>query len=120
MNTISNTDFVSFIETYKNKLTELFTERNNEGRMATQRGMPSYLLQQILECNPLSLFIPEEYGGRGAKTHETLSMLEVSSYQSLPLSLMMGINGALFLQPLANYANEDVKKEIFRKFLENI
>jgi alkylation response protein AidB-like acyl-CoA dehydrogenase len=119
MNTINNPDFVSFIETYKSKLTELFTERNNEGRMAAQRGMPPYVLQQILECNPLSTFIPEEYGGRGAKTHETLSMLEVSSYQSLPLSLMMGINGALFLQPLANYANEDVKKEIFRKFLKN-
>ena len=119
MNPINDTDFVSFIETYKNKLTELFTKRNNEGQMATQRGMPPYLLQQILECNPLASFIPEKYGGRGAKTHETLSMLEVSSYRSLPLSLMMGINGALFLQPLANYANEDVKKEIFRKFLEN-
>ena len=76
---IINTDFVSFIETYKDKLTELFTQRNNEGLMATQRGMPPYVLRQILECNPLSTFIPEQYGGRGAKTHETLSMLEVSS-----------------------------------------
>jgi hypothetical protein len=62
--------------------------------MSTQRGLPPYVLRQILECNPLSTFIPDEYGGRGAKTHEALSMLETSSYQSLPLSLMMGINGA--------------------------
>jgi alkylation response protein AidB-like acyl-CoA dehydrogenase len=115
---VNDTNFISFIETYKNKLTELFTERNNEGLMAAQRGMPPYVLRQILECNPLSTFIPEEYGGRGVKTHETLSMLEVSSYQSLPLSLMMGINGALFLQPLANYGIEDVKKKIFKDFLE--
>ncbi len=114
---IDNSDFVSFIETYKRKLTELFTQRNNEGHMAAQRGLPPYVLRQIHECSPLSTFIPEEYGGRGAKTYETLSMLEVSSYQSLPLSLMMGINGALFLQPLANYAIEDVKKKIFRDFL---
>ena len=117
MNEVNNAGFVSFIETYKKKLTELFTQRNNEGLMATQRGMPPYVLRQILECNPLSTFIPEEYGGRGAKTYETLSMLEVSSYQSLPLSLMMGINGALFLQPLANYGNEEIKEKIFREFL---
>ncbi|MFN3556089.1 MAG: acyl-CoA dehydrogenase family protein [Bacteroidales bacterium] len=117
MNIVNNPDFVSFIETYKRKLTELFTERNNEGLMATQRGLPPYVLRQILDCDPLSTFIPKEFGGRGAKTHETLSMLEVSSYQSLPLSLMMGINGALFLQPLANYGNEDIKKKIFVDFL---
>ncbi|TVQ09510.1 MAG: acyl-CoA dehydrogenase [Bacteroidetes bacterium] len=117
MHHVNNPSFVSFLETYKRKLTELFTERNNEGLMSAQRGLPPYVLRQILECNPLATFIPEEYGGRGAKTHETLSMLEVSSYQSLPLSLMMGINGALFLQPLANYGNEDVKKKIFRDFL---
>jgi alkylation response protein AidB-like acyl-CoA dehydrogenase len=115
---VSNTPFVSFIETYKNTLTKLFTERNNEGHLASIRGLPPYVLQQILECNPLSTFIPEVYGGRGASTHETLTMLETSSYQSLPLSLMMGINGALFLQPLANYGNEDVKKAIFKRFLE--
>jgi alkylation response protein AidB-like acyl-CoA dehydrogenase len=118
MNIADHNGFVSFIETYKRKLSELFTERNNEDSMASQRGLPPYVLQQILECNPLSTFIPLEYGGRGAKTHETLTMLETSSYQSLPLSLMMGINGALFLQPLANYGNEDVKKEIFGNFLE--
>jgi len=118
MKKVNHTSFVSFIETYKMKLTELFTERNNEGLMASQRGLPPYVLRQILDCNPLSTFIPEEFGGRGVKTHETLSMLEVSSYQSLPLSLMMGINGALFLQPLANYGNEDVKKRIFSDFLD--
>lgn len=117
--TVNYTDFVSFLETYKNKLTELFTIRNDEGKMSAQRGMPPYVLQQILECNPLSTFIPNEYGGRGAKTHEALSMLETSAYQSLPLSLMMGINGALFLQPLANYAPENVKESIFRRFMDN-
>jgi alkylation response protein AidB-like acyl-CoA dehydrogenase len=70
-----------------------------------------------MECNPLSVFIPEEYGGRGIKTHEALSMLEASSYESLPLSLMMGINGALFLQPVANYGSDEVKEPIFDRFV---
>jgi len=111
-------DFTSFIKTYREKLSELFSERMNQEEVATQRGLPPYVLRQVLECDPLSTFIPEEYGGRGARTHEALSMLETSSYQSLPLSLMMGINGALFLQPLANYGSEEVKSTVFKSFLE--
>ncbi|MEX2585557.1 MAG: acyl-CoA dehydrogenase family protein [Balneolaceae bacterium] len=111
-------DFSSFITVYRDKLSELFSDRINKEEAATQRGLPPYVLRQILECNPLSTFIPEEYGGRGVKTHEALSMLEASSYQSLPLSLMMGINGALFLQPLANYGTEEVKQKVFTRFLK--
>lgn len=111
-------DFKSFLSTYKSKLERLFTDRNEENELASQRGLPPYVLRQILDCNPLSTFIPEEHGGRGVKTHEALSMLETTSYQSLPLSLMMGINGALFLQPLGNYGEESVKKTVFKRFME--
>ena len=48
-----------------------------------------------------------------------LSMLEASSYESLPLSLMMGINGALFLQPIANYGSEEAKREVFNRVINN-
>lgn len=110
-------DIHSFIEHYRDKLHELFSERNDEDELLTTRGIPPYVLREVLECNPLSTFIPEKYNGRGAVTSEALSMLEASSYQSLPLSLMMGINGALFLQPLANYGTEKAKKTIFKDFL---
>lgn len=111
-------DIKTFIDTYSNKLNELFTERNNEDELLTTRGIPPYIMREVLECNPLSTFIPKEYNGRGAVTSEALSMLEASSYQSLPLSLMMGINGALFLQPLANYGTESAKADVFKKFIE--
>ncbi|MCC5941234.1 MAG: acyl-CoA/acyl-ACP dehydrogenase [Balneolaceae bacterium] len=111
-------DIKSFIDTYTNKLNELFTERNDEDELLTNRGIPPYIMREVLECNPLSTFIPKEYNGRGAVTSEALSMLEASSYQSLPLSLMMGINGALFLQPLANYGSDEAKTDVFGKFIE--
>lgn len=111
-------DINSFIEHYKERLSELFSERNDEDEMLTTRGLPPYVLREVMECNPLSTFIPEEYNGRGAVTSEALSMLEASSYQSLPLSLMMGINGALFLQPLANYGSDEAKRTIFKDFLQ--
>lgn len=108
-----------FLDTYRSKLTELFNERNDENELSNNRGLPPYVLRQVLECNPLSAFIPKEYNGRGGITGEALSMLETTSYQSLPLSLMMGINGALFLQPIANYGQDEAKEHVFKKFIEN-
>ncbi|MFN2312798.1 MAG: acyl-CoA dehydrogenase family protein, partial [Spirochaetia bacterium] len=111
-------DISSFLSDYKEKLFELFNERNDENEMLTTRGIPPYVLREVLEHNPLSTFIPKEYNGRGAITSEALSMLETTSYQSLPLSLMMGINGALFLQPVANYGEEEAQKSVFQRFLQ--
>ncbi len=111
-------DISSFIADYKQKLTELFNERNDEDQLLTNRGLPPYILREVLECSPLSTFIPAEYNGRGSITSEALSMLEASSYQSLPLSLMMGINGALFLQPLANYGSDEAKQNVFNQFIK--
>lgn len=111
-------DIYSFLNTYREKLAELFNERNDEDELLVSRGLPPYILREVLECNPLSTFIPDEYNGRGSVTSEALSMLETTSYQSLPLSLMMGINGALFLQPVANYGSDEAKSHVFRQFIE--
>lgn len=112
-------DFSKYIEQYKNTLHRVFNEKEDINELSLKRGIPDDVFQEIMECQPLSTFIPEKYGGRGAKTHEALSMLEASSYESLSFSLMMGINGALFLQPVANYGVEGVKKPIFTRFLDD-
>lgn len=111
-------DIITFIEEYRNKLVELFNERNDENELLVNRGLPPYILREVMDCDPLTTFIPREYNGRGAVTSEALSMLETTSYQSLPLSLMMGINGALFLQPLANYGSKEAKSTVFTRFIE--
>jgi alkylation response protein AidB-like acyl-CoA dehydrogenase len=110
-------DIYSFISDYREKLTQLFNQRNDEDELLADRGLPPYIMREVLECNPLSTFIPAEFNGRGGLTSEALSMLETTSYQSLPLSLMMGINGALFLQPVANYGQKEAQESVFKKFL---
>ncbi|GAA5520071.1 acyl-CoA/acyl-ACP dehydrogenase [Aliifodinibius salicampi] len=112
-------EFSKFINRYKKRLYTLFNEQEDINELSLTRGLPNDVFEKVMECNPLSVFIPEEYGGRGIKTHEALSMLEASSYESLPLSLMMGINGALFLQPVANYGSEEVKQPIFDRFVND-
>ena len=112
-------NILEFLNDYQEKLSELFTERNEENELVNNRGIPPYVLRGVLDSKPLSTFIPSEHGGRGAITSEALAMLDTTSYQSLPLSLMMGINGALFLQPLANYGHNETQAEVFKRFIKD-
>ncbi len=74
------------------------------------------MMRDVMQCHPLNVFISKKNGGFGGEVSECLSMLEASSYESLPLSLMMGINGALFIQPVTRYAEEHVSAEIMERF----
>ena len=91
-------DFESFLNQYKSKLSDIFNKYKETNKSSLKRGISDDSLAKILNEMPLAAFIPSEYGGYGGHTAEALAMLEASSYESLPLSLMMGINGALFLQ----------------------
>ena len=102
----------------KTKMKLVFHERANIDQIAIKRGLPPFVLREIMSVNPLSICIKKEYGGRGAKTNEILELLATTSYESLALSLTLGINSALFLQPFAKYGQEEVKAPVFKKFLE--
>jgi alkylation response protein AidB-like acyl-CoA dehydrogenase len=115
----TNIDFGSFIDQYKERLHDVFRRRLNINKMSLNRGLPPFALKEVMESKPLSVFIPEEYEGRGANVAECLKMLETTAYESLPLSLMMGINGALFLQPIVRYADEDVRQRILHRFMHD-
>lgn len=111
--------FAVFIEKFQNTLSSVFGEEQNIHDTSINRGVPGMLMRDILDCNPLSVFIPREYEGRGTDAAECLKVLEVASYHSLPLSLMIGINGALFLQPLSLYGQESLKKKVYHDFIHN-
>lgn len=108
-----------FLDTLKSKMKSVFHEKNDIDNLSIKRGLPSHAFQEIMSANPLSVGIPKEYGGRGGLIHENIALLSAASYESLALSLTFGINSALFLQPVAKYAQEEVKASIFRRFLED-
>lgn len=111
--------FNEFIETFRARLHNVFHVRGDANRFGLERGMPPFALREIMACNPLSVAIPSDFGGRGSKVHETLAMLSAAAYESLALSLTLGINSALFLQPVAKYAQEKAKAPIFERFLKD-
>ncbi len=114
----SQQSFSAFLGELQQKMNNVFHTRADINQMALQRGMPPFVMREIMEANPLSVAIPAQYGGRGGKTHEILAMLSAASYESLALSLTFGINLALFLQPVAKYALNEAKQPVFDRFLQ--
>ncbi|POR05384.1 hypothetical protein AU468_01530 [Alkalispirochaeta sphaeroplastigenens] len=114
--------FQNFITRFETRLRGLFSTSYTE-KTALTPGMPPGFIEAVLDTRPLSVFIPSSFGGRSQteekdqKVSETLAMLETASYHSLPLSLTLGINGALFLQPLSRYGDPEVQKSVFSRFM---
>ena len=109
--------FSEFLTHFKDSISQLFkTDCINQ--LSLSRGLPPHVWKTIMNLKPLSVAIPEEFGGRGTKVKECLGILSAASYESLPLSLTFGINIALFLEPLAKYGNALAKADIFKHFLE--
>ncbi len=111
--------FNLFLEDFKAQLEQLLHVRSDIDRLSTKRGLPPFLLREILSSNPFATFIPEQFGGRGGFIREGLALASAAAYESLPLSLGFGINWALFLQPVAKYAQEEIKQGIFDGFLRD-
>ncbi len=109
--------FSDFLTSFKKTLKNAFYERDNIEKFIQKRGFPALVLRDIMATRPLSVGIPKEYGGRGIEVKECLGMLEAAAYESLPLSLTFGINIALFLEPVAKYAQDAVKENVFHRFL---
>ena len=111
-------EFTDYLEDYKKVLKEVFEKKFGGNEFTIERALSPDELNKIMEARPLAVAIPEKYGGRGVKVKECLGILSTASYESISLSLMFGINIALFLEPVAKYANESVKEAIFKNFLE--
>jgi len=109
--------FDRFLEDFRSRSRHAYRVRADIDQLSTKRGMPPFVMREVMSGNPLSVNIPEEYGGRGGKVEEILALLSAASYESLALSLTLGINSALFLQPLAKYGSAEAKKMVFDRFM---
>lgn len=111
--------FSEFIDSYRSRLRNLFRSRSTADVLNLERGLPDWAMEAFREVDPLSVYIPREFGGRGNVLAECLTVLETTGYESLPLCLTVGINGGLFLQPLGKYGFDGVKRPIFEAFLQD-
>ena len=111
--------FGEFVAAYRDRLAHLFGTRADLDRINVDRGLPPFVMQRFRDVDPLSVYVPAAYGGRGGSIAHSMTMLEETSYHSLPLSLVVGINGGLFLQPVAKYGCETARQSVLSSFLRH-
>ncbi|WP_118972999.1 acyl-CoA dehydrogenase family protein [Taibaiella koreensis] len=90
----------------------------NSAKAPAEKRMPPALLHSIMALRPLAVSMPEQAGGRGGAIKECLQLLSATSYESLEMSMIFGINMFLFLQPVIKYAGTAIKSDIFHRFLD--
>ncbi len=110
--------FQKYINRLQNTLQFLMRERMDQNRQNLQRGIPPFFLKEFLAAKPVDVSISREYGGRGANPEEILAVLDTVAYESLPLGLIMGINGALFAEPMSKYADPEVAAPVLKRMRE--
>ena len=115
----SSTPFPIFLQLFKENLENVLHRREDLDQLSTVRGLPPYVLRDIMACSPFSTFIPAAYGGRGGHLDEGVALVEAASYESLALALVFGINWALFIQPVTKYAQETARTTVLKDFVQN-
>ena len=110
--------FKIFLDDLKSQIHKVYNDYKEPDPFNLARGVPDLVMQEILTRNPLSVSIPIANGGRGGRMNEILGVLSAAAYESLSLSLTLGINSALFIQPVAKFATDELKSEIFNNFLQ--
>ena len=109
--------FADFVDAYRAKLAHLFGTRHDLDAGGIDRGVAPFVISRFRDVDPLSVWVPKAYGGRGGSIGHGLTMLEETSYHSLPLRLLVGINGGLFLQPVAKYGSDEAKERVLPSFV---
>jgi alkylation response protein AidB-like acyl-CoA dehydrogenase len=105
--------FAEFLDAYRERMRHLFEERASCDQINADRGVPAWVMDRMREVDPLSVYIPDAHGGRGGHIREGLAVLEETGYHSLALTLLVGINGGLFLQPVSKYGSDGLQGRTF-------
>ncbi len=111
--------FLQLLEDFKASMRRAFHEKEKIDQFCSTRGLPPAVLTELMSGNPMALCIPKQYGGYGGNVKENIAFVSAASYESLALSLTLGINNALFIQPVAKYGQERAKSKVFEQFLTN-
>ena len=116
---IENKSFRRLLEEFKASMKRAFHEEHKIDLFCSTRGIPPAVLKELMSGNPLALCIPKKYGGFGGGVKENIAFVSAASYESLALSLTLGINNGLFIQPVSKYGQEAAKPKVFEQFLNS-
>lgn len=105
------------VEYFRATLAHTFGHRADLDVIGQERGLPPFVLRDVLEAEPMRAFLPTRFGGFGDSLAPSQEVMETAAYHSLALGLTMGISGGLFAQPIAKYADTEVARRILPRLV---
>ena len=76
----TTTPFPEFLQAFKVNLNNVFHNREDFDKLSINRGLPPYVLRDVMASSPFSTFIQAEQGGRGGQISEGIALIEAASY----------------------------------------
>ena len=95
-----------FLDNIKKAFNDVFSDGNIE-KTDLMRYLSENKWLNIKKCGLLLPFLLEKAGGRKDSQFEIQEVLRIAGNYGVPVTLRTGIEGALVLQPLVEYGNEE-------------
>ena len=95
-----------FLSNIKKAFNEVFSNGNIE-KINLMKYLSEEKWKNIKKCVLLLPFLPEKFGGRKNNQFEIQEVLRIAGNYGVPITLRTGIEGALVLQPLVEYGNQE-------------
>ena len=79
-------------------------------------AVPQDVLKQVADMGYFALRVPQDYGGPGLSTLESVIVVEELARASGAVAIMATVSGTMVAYPLVHYASEDLR----RRYLERL
>ena len=107
-----------FLQNIRNTFEKFFGE-NSTNKINLMNYLPEEKWLEIKKSGLLLPFLPENYGGLKASQFNIQETLRIAGNYGVPVTLRTGIEGALVIQPLVSYANNELISEVLPLIFES-
>ncbi|MFP3320664.1 MAG: acyl-CoA dehydrogenase family protein [Acidilobus sp.] len=84
-------------------------------RIDQENAVPPDLIRQVAEMGYFALRVPQEYGGPGLSTLESVIVVEELARASGAVAIMATVSGTMVAYPLVHYASPEIKERYLTK-----
>jgi len=84
-------------------------------RIDQENAVPPDVIRQVAEMGYFALRVPQEYGGPGLSTLESVIVVEELARASGAVAIMATVSGTMVAYPLVHYASPEIKERYLTK-----
>lgn len=108
-------DLMARTEAVRTRLHDLDLPDHHTSQSRIQDGAIRDLFRDLWDLEPFREYLPRSVDGSGGRSADLLAVLDTVAYEHLPLSLAVGITGALFILPIDGHAEPGVALDTLQR-----